>query len=393
MPDLFKYVVKDGQHLYMRLLSIYQMKHKIEAIDYLRGLSILLIIFIHIILPAFGHSKNDYSSIKALFDMWSVSNFCVVIIVICSGFSLYMSAKNLSLSKKDIFSFYKKRLKRLLLPWWMFCIIYFIFYGILKAVFNLQIADLSPKYIILSFFTLGGIPFGWLVFLMVMLTLIFPFLKYIYEKGRTAILMLLLAYLASIIVATLKPLYFNMYPDISLSAVSGISFIFSFILGWSLIYMLGFFLEALYNENKLMKKDITVTFNFIILFLVVHIIYKILGLKTVMYLNKYPPTPYYLTFGIASTFIILNLFFAYKHFIHKHLKNLLSYFSTNSYWMYLWGGLTLGLLSYLFSYLTFINTYLRLVLEFVVNLVFIALLILLQKKLVKIEMYLEKHHF
>ena len=370
------------------------MKHKIEAIDYLRGVAILSIVFIHIILPTMNSPQSIYSSKPLLFSIREILNFSIVAIIMCSGFSLYLSAKNLKYRFQDILLFYKKRLKRLILPWWTFCIISFISYYLAENLLNIHLEKISLTYIISSFLLIGGLPLRWLILLLVMLSLLFPLFKYFFEKNsRIFVSALLLSYLFFIIISISNP--YNVYQtqNNDISFISKVSFNLSFILGWSLVYLLGFFLEELYNKHKLMKKELKVTFNFIFLSIIIYIVYSVIGLNTALYANKYPPSPYYLSYGIAVTFVLLNLFFAYKHFIHTHLKKILSFFSSNSYWLFLWSAGVLLPVQYLFSFLSFLNVYLRLVLEFVISIILITLLVLLQKKLIKIEMHLEKHHF
>ncbi len=364
------------------------MRHKVEAIDYLRGLSIIFIIFLHTILYN-TQSTSVYSVIASLFRIRDILLFSVVTVVVCSGFSLFISHKNLQLNLQSLCSFYKKRLKRLLLPWVVYCFIYVVFYAAIYFIFKRKLIDFSLWKI--TFY--GFLAPGWLIFLFVMLTLLFPFLKYVYEKKRHLIILIILAYVISGIISVRNPTNFHLYPNINLSFISVIGLVFSYLFGWSLAYITGFFLEDLYNNHRLIKKELKITFNFIFIFIGVHILYKLFGLNMALYVNKHPPSLYYLSLSLAITFSLLSLFFAYKKYIHAHLKNFLYFFSYNSYWLFLWDALFVTFIAHIFSSLTFIHIYLRLSLQFIFALLVVVGSVILQRKAIKAGLYLEKHHF
>lgn len=371
------------------------MSHKIEAIDYLRGLSIVLIILLHVILYGKSYTLHSpfystaYAQVPLLYSIRDILNFSVVTLIICSGFSIFMTHKDLQLNKKSILEFYKKRLKRIIIPWAIFGVVYFAFHALIYLVFKLYLVDISFKGMV---YTLFFVP-GALVFLILILSFLFPYLKYLYQEKKPLLTVMVLAYLVFFVISVRNPFGKYHSPNLNLNFISLGSFILVSILGGSLIYLTGFFLEDLYNSHKRLKKELKVTFNFVFLFIIIYITYKLIGLETAVYLNKIPPSPYYLSLGLASTFVLLSLFFAYKKFIHIHLKKLLSFFSDNSYWLFLWDSVFISILSYLFSYLTFINIYIRLLLHFTTSIAVVVIVVLIQKKLIKAEMNLQKHHF
>lgn len=371
------------------------MEHKIEAIDYLRGLSIIAIIVIHVIAWHDRAILTEYTKLPILFNLRDLLQFSVVTIVMCSGFSLYLTHNKLSLNFKDLLQFYKKRITRILIPWWIFLIVFFSIHYVIKLIFNIELIDLSKNYIFYSFIMIGGIGFGWLVLLMLIISLIFPFLKYLYENSNKKILfsVFTIAFVLSIILFKINTFDVFSFELNSINGMTLITFAIPFVLGWSIIYMVGFLLEQFYNEHLSIRKELQLTFGFVGMFILVNLIYNILNLNRQLYLNKYPPTPYYLSFGLMITFVLLTLFFSYKHFIHVHLKNLLSFFSSNSYWLFMWAALTLSFFIPLLSLLKFNNIFLKLIIDIVLNVIGVSLLVLLQKKFIKIEMHLQKHHF
>ena len=358
------------------------MEHKIEAIDYLRGLSLFAIIIIHVIAWHDTLIITKYSQVPFFFYLRDFLQFSVVTLVVCSGFSLYKSHGKLALKKKDITDFYVKRIKRILLPWWVFLTIFFLVHAVIKILFNRELTDLSGRFILLSFLMAGGIGFGWLIILMLVLSLLFPFLKYWYDYFDRKIIFVIFAsaYLLSIFL-------FNILgrPVVILAV--------SFVLGWSIVYFVGFLLEGLYNEHPFVKKELQLTFAFAFLFIVIGAAYMHLGLSRMLYLNKYPPSPYYLSFGLMMTFILLTLFFSCKHFIHAHLKRVLSFFSSNSFWLFMWNALTISLITPLMYAIDLRNIYFKLAADVALNIIAVSFLVLLQKKLIKIKMHDEKHHF
>lgn len=371
------------------------MKHKIEAIDYLRGLSILAIIVIHVLAWHDVGMLTEYTKLPFLFNLRDLLQFSVVTVIICSGFSLYLTNNQISLKPKELAMFYQKRIKRLLFPWWIFLIIFFSIHIIIKYLFNIELIDLSKQYILSSFLMLGGIGFGWLVLVMLILTLLFPFLKYLYDNVNKKLLFstMAIAYLISMFWFNKNPLNILNFQIDAINNFFLITMVIPFIIGWSMIYMVGFLLEQFYNEHPSIRQELQLTFGFIGMFIVIQVVYNFLKLERLLHLNKYPPSPYYLSFGLMATFILLTIFFSYKHFIHEHLKRFLSFVSSNSYWLFMWNALTISLIIPFLSMFNFINVYFKLVVDIVLNIIGVTLLVLLQKKLIKIEMHLEKHHF
>ncbi|MFH0870783.1 MAG: acyltransferase [archaeon] len=373
------------------------MKNKIEAIDYLRGLAILAIIVIHILAWHDNAIWTEYTSIPRLFALRDFLQFSVVTVIICSGFSLYMAHGQLSLNKADLTNFYKKRVKRLLFPWWIFLAVFFSFHFLIKQIFNVQLIELSWSYVLLSFSMIGGIGFGWLVLLMLIMTLLFPFLKYLYDHSRKAVLFsfAVAAYLLSFALFKINPtntLDFGA-PMASASSASVAFLAISFIVGWSMVYMIGFFLEQFYNDHPSLKKELRLTFFSIGLFLLVSAIYSGLGIGEYLYLNKYPPSPTYISLGLMMTFILLSLFFSFQHVIHTHLKRVMTFLSSNSYWLFMWNALTLSIITPFLGLFSFSSVYLKLALDILLNVIGVVLLVFLQKGLLKIEIHYEKHHF
>jgi hypothetical protein len=367
---------------------------KIEAIDYMRAIAIVAIIIIHVIAWHDSSITTDYTKVQSLFNLRNILQFSVVTIVICSGFSLYLNNININLNFQELKEFYKKRLKRILFPWWIFLYAFFIIHAVIQIIFNIELVDLSTEYIINSFLMIGGVGFGWLILLMILIAILFPFLKYLYDKSNKIILFasLITLYLLSIISYYNNPLdIFNTTAN-NIHILSSVFLVVSFILGWSIIYLIGFVLGSYYQEHA-MKKEITLTFLFIIIFLVINFAYDSLNMNKTLYLNKYPPSPFYLSFGLMITFMLLSFFYIYKRPIHEYLRKIISFLSDNSYWLFMWNALTLSFIIPMLTLFKIDNIYLKLGIDILLNILAVSVLVVLQKKFIKIELQTEKHHF
>jgi len=362
------------------------MKHNMELIDYLRGLSILAITIIHVIAWKNPTISSEYAQWSILFELRDVLQLFVVTIVISSGFSLYLAHKELSLSPKDLLYFYKKRFRRLLVPWWTFLTIFFSIHYIIKLIFGLELIELSRDYMWFSFLMVGGIGFGWLVLLMLTLALLFPFLHYLYTHfdKKTVFGGLIIAYGLALALFEFEHIHFFELNLATVSLETAIVIAIPFILGWSIIYLVGFWLGEIYTSSEFMKKGLWMTVGFSGVFVFINAIYTILGFDKHLYLNKYPPAPEYLSFGLMVSFLLIMLFLSYKHFMHVYFRKFLHFFSSNSYWLFMWCALTLSLFDPWLSLFEFKHLTLKLIIAIVLNTLGISLLVLAQNKLIKI---------
>lgn len=311
-----------------------------HRIDNLRGLSIFLIILIHLIAWHDSSITTNYTKIPFFFYLRDIFQFVIICLVFSSAYSLYKSENKLGL-----ISWYKKRIKRLVFPWWGFLSIFFLIHFLLD-----NQAYLSIKYITQSYLMIGGIGFGWLIFLLLILTILFPLLNYLHKKKLTWFIGML--YLIS---------YFGfyIYPINIFQGGSNLGYLFfslAFILGWSFAYMIGFFI---FEKNK-----------YIYIFSIILVISILIVETPLLYLNKYPPSPYFIAFGIIFSFPIMHLKKS------RHLE----YFSKNSLWIFMWSGLVLSLIKIPFN-----NIYVEFFINLTAHLVIIIGIIFTQKKLIKIS--------
>jgi len=183
------------------------MKKRIGAIDFLRGISIIAIILLHIIYPLDFRPSTIYASDSNLQFFRDVLNFSIVSLIIVSGFSLSYSTKKTDFNLKNTIQFFKKRSKRIFIPWFIYIAISFLIYGFIALIFpnlSARIFQLFPFFSYQSFWKIPArwIILKWIIILIIMLSFLFPLLRFIYHKGKIAITTLLFLYLTSIILYT-----------------------------------------------------------------------------------------------------------------------------------------------------------------------------------------------
>ena len=369
------------------------MNRKVLAIDYLRGLSILSLILVHLILPLSGMPLTEYAMHPVLAPLRDLLNLCVVTLVVCSGFSLYRSTAELKFTGVNILAFYRKRFGRLLLPWVHYVLISVAVYGVVALFFSGFGDWLVRTYPFLSVANYGGIPFAWItlkwiVILLLLLTLLFPFLRHVYRKRPVLLGVMIACYLASAVLAQIYPVDRSRYQDLGFAPVPVLLETTTFVLGWSLVCIFGFSLDKLYSDERFMKKDMKVTFLAVFLFLATDVTYASLHLPLSMEANKFPPSPFYVLLGIAVTLVLLSIFISFESLIRGVLRKVLEFFSANSYWLYLWSLILLFISNFIFSHFE-LPLPVRLLLEFLFNCVVLSALVWAQKR-VKVRIYLEK---
>ncbi len=369
------------------------MNRKVLAIDYLRGLSILSLILVHLILPLSGMPLTEYAMQPVLVTLRDLLNLCVVTLVACSGFSLFRSTAETEFTVTNTRAFYRKRFARLLLPWVHYVLISVAVYGVVALFFPGFGGWLLRTYPFLSVANYGGIPFAWIalkwiVILLLLLTLLFPWLRHVYRKQPVVLGMMIACYIASCVLALIYPVDRTRYRDLGFAPLPVLLEVASFVLGWSLVCIFGFSLDKLYSDDRFMKKDMKVTFLAVFLFLAAYVLYAALDLPLAIGANKFPPSPFYVLLGIAVTLVLLSLFISFESLIRGIPRTVLEFFSANSYWLYLWSLVLLFISNFIFSHFG-LPLAVRLLLEFLFNCVVLALLVTAQKH-VKVRIYIEK---
>jgi len=277
------------------------MKKRLHELDDIRGFSIIVMIMIH---------TNAYF----LSNWWSVttrdiSQFAVVAFLFCST---YLSIqKPFPQSFSEFLPYMIKRLKRLVLPFYIFFTVYILLmkFGIGKS--------FPLKFITESYLLIGGIDFNWLVLLFVQLMIITPLLYFFFTKKKALLYLYVIGALASsIIFLKFTPLPY--YRSIMW-------------LPWSLVVIYTFYLDEIWKNRKLF---------FLTTFLLGALFFGtqqwiLLPLKHSFsqYSNKYPPNLYHISYSLFALNILYYLSKIHT-FSQPIIQKTIHFFSINSYTLF-----------------------------------------------------------
>jgi hypothetical protein len=272
---------------------------RLDFIDMLRGLAIVVMILLH---TNAYFLKNPIS-----FFTWDWGQFAVPVFIFCSSY-IFFQKQYVFTSVEDFFRYVKKRIIRLLIPYYIFVVVYF------GLIYFQNPAKLTIKYILQTITLTGGIDINWLVLLFIYFIFIMPFIQLISKKQLVFIIYSLLSVIFSFILI-LKSKFLNL------------DYRFVMWLPWSLLIIANFFMVK-YEKNK--RIVFSIFLINVIVFVVLYFFQKYLGHSTVQYYNKYPPNIYHIAFCIWSTIIVCWI--AKKGlFSFFPTKQILSFISKNSY--------------------------------------------------------------
>ncbi len=268
-----------------------------QSIDILRGIATIAMILIHTSYYFIGGDK------LALF-VWNWSQFAVPMFVFCAGYVFFIKDKINSL--KDYIIYLKKRLPRLLFPYWIFMVCFFPIIWFTSHSLNLN-------YIIQSIFVLGGIDIDWLVLLMIELAIIFPFIRYLQNRHTGLFKIYLLLNILFAFIIFYSPFNFNYKYDMWFF--------------WGLSGLSSMLVMPLINVKIKRFFFITSLLIFIFLFLQGTISRHDLSFIN----NKYPPNLYIISYGIVSC---LSLYYLAQKGLFNYILKPLSFISKHSYSIY-----------------------------------------------------------
>src|SRR4030042_497046 len=140
-------------------------------IDFLRAVSILFVIIIHVLQFNLGNPLSRF--------FWNYLNFIVITFVFCSVYVLELKYGNKLNSFNKIFIWWKKRLLRLLIPFYIYLAVHYLLWNLLPNFFIGFDLKNNFDYLKNSVLLIGGVSTNWLPLLFIELALIFPLLKII----------------------------------------------------------------------------------------------------------------------------------------------------------------------------------------------------------------------
>jgi peptidoglycan/LPS O-acetylase OafA/YrhL len=264
-------------------------------IDLLRGIAMLAMILIHT-------CYYFLSDPTALF-IWNWSQFAVPVFIFCSAYLFFQKPKDLSLE------YVRKRIGRLLYPYYIFLLFFIPIYFLINP-------DTSQiKYIFQSIFVIGGVDINWLVLLFIQFTIIFPLFFSMHNQNK------ILFYIYSVI-AFVSSCLFIFYK---------LPFNQKFLmwLPWSVIPIFTLYFVNNHNKKSFMRIMAIIS---TLLFFTSYYLEVLTNHKLGMYENKYPPTIYFLSYGILMTILLYLL--SKLIMKSKLLTSFFAFLSVYSYPMY-----------------------------------------------------------
>lgn len=268
--------------------------------DILRGIGIFSVLLIHSTILFYSRPMASF--------LWDANQFAVQLLVFCSSYIYFLKEKS---SPFSFPSYFKKRILRLLKPYYIFVVVYF-FILILFEHSNLSKSG-SMKHIL---DTAGVTDFNWLVLLMLQFAIAFPIITFLKDKFRIGFYLLMSLSILSSIWLLFYKVHLNYKLDMWLPWIT-IAF-------YSLLFV--------HNKHTI-KFLLSIFFITLALFLGLHSLVHNLGHSLQLYDNKYPPNLYYLMYGmmIIPLLLLLN---ELGTFTFKPIKVFLVFLSKNSYTLF-----------------------------------------------------------
>jgi fucose 4-O-acetylase-like acetyltransferase len=278
-----------------------------HRIDFLRFIGLAMIIFAHVDPPAF---------------LFQLRNFDVPLMVLISGMSFGLSYK----TTESYLSYIWKRVKRLILPVWIFLTLYFLF----LYLYNAEDKDLQLKTIIGSYNLSGGIGYVWIIRVFFLVALVSPML---YQLNKN-----IKSHHHFILITTILFIGYEIFRYLSLPYIQGgnkknISLITHYIIPYSLIFALGLRIP----QMKLQQLKNIAYASLAIMITIGGYLFYTDGALVPTQKFKYPPSVYYLSYAM----FISTLLWILAPAIEKRLENtkantFILFIAQNSIWVYLW---------------------------------------------------------
>lgn len=267
---------------------------RIFYIDILRGLALFCMIFLH--------TGVYYLQQKFVYILYNLTDFVNVAFLFCSCYVFFEhSKKNNPINWTSI----KKRILRLVLPYYIFLFCYFI------LLYFTDRSTITTINVIKHIVMWNGIYVSWLVILFIFFAFLNPIILFL-KTNNTLLyyLFFLLSFLSSIIFLFLK--------------IQNYAYILC------IPYSLTIYYAMWIRNNMKNTRILFLTFTVLMIFLVPIFLFKNSENQTPLLDNKYPPNLYYLfySFIVIDVFFLLNRFSLMKDNI---INRFFIYLGTYSY--------------------------------------------------------------
>jgi peptidoglycan/LPS O-acetylase OafA/YrhL len=287
-------------------------RKRFDEVDVIRAFGIIGVIIIHILTYNLTGPINNF--------LWNYLQFVVVAFIFCSGFVLYSIYQNSFTSVSRTILWYKKRIVRLLVPFWIYLVAHFAFSFFFPNYFSGLGLSMNLKYFINSALLIGGTNLNWLPLIFLLLTFLFPVFTNWINKSK-----IILAYvLGSVFITAI----------FSFAAFPYSLYRFVMWIPWSLVLLFAIYISKKVNLDKSSfdtnKRYLFFGISFFVIFLIFYILNLDLGRSLNFYDHKYPPDFFYLAFGISFTCFAL-LIARFKIWQTALIKKAYFFISNNSY--------------------------------------------------------------
>lgn len=273
--------------------------NRLENIDFLKVVGLICIIIAHVNPP---------------YIVMMLRDFDVPLMVLISAILSERSFKKRLELGNTVNSYYISRFKRLVVPTWIFLVIYF------TAFFLLNGEKESLKYYLYSFeMTRYGLGYVWIILIYLYCALLVP----VYNRLSFAARNIYILFVCYIFYEICCYHHIGMQSKLIESTVY-------YIIPYGLLAYIGYNYTRIKRENKIFIILISGT----IFFILFAYYWVSLGFPQKVSFAKYPPRIYYLSYGVFCSFILLMLSYKYPLKLFHH--PLIKYISSHSMWIYLW---------------------------------------------------------
>ena len=306
-----------------------------KSIDILKFIGLLLIILAHTDPPII---------------IFQLRNFDVVLLIVCSSLIFFEINKSYNYGEYVI-----SRIKRLLIPTYIFLIIYFM------IMFLFSRNSVNAKVIFETFTLFGGLSYVWIIKVYIIIALLLPISQFLYDKIDKNIF-----FFITIIIYILYELmyYFGFFDN------KIVDYLFAYIIPSFAI--ICYSLLLLKESNK--KIIIYSILSFIVFVAIAIYLYNSNNCFVDTNCAKYPFRVYYLSYS----FFIIGLLYVFINRYKDLLYNkLVLFFSSHSLWIYLWHILVLAAIQFILPNMYWL-------IKYVLILLFTTIIVLIQSGFVNI---------
>lgn len=270
-------------------------KSRLYYVDFLKFLGLSLIVLAHVDPP-----------------QWVIMLRCfdVPLMVILSS----LLAQKSYIKNKNIFNYYISRFKRLVLPTWIFLVIFFLIQYIISG----ELFDLR-YYIDTFLLTRYGLGYVWIILIYLYSAILVPLFNKMEFNFKNSMLIIIIYIIYEICY----------YYKVGIN-YRFIETTFYYIIPYGLLTYIGFN----YNKSTNKGKWVLTIVSMILFLLMGFYYYKVDGFFQIVQIAKYPARLYYLAYGIIVSILLLIICQKYNFKLFRN--RIIIFISSHSMWIYLW---------------------------------------------------------